>query len=138
MILRDIHNNYESVRAISPVSISDDTPEVSQIIDTQRRKAVEFITAIGAFADADAVVTPVVDHGDDSGLSDAAAVPDNMLLGTEADAAFAIADVNSTKSIGYVGDKRYVRITYTPVNNTGAFLMSTVAHVWKQVRGEVA
>ena len=56
-------------------------------------------------------------RGDDSGLSDAAAVADADLIGTEAGASFLFSDDNKVFKIGYKGTKRYVRVTITPANN---------------------
>lgn len=47
-------------------------------------------------------------HGDDSALSDAAAVPDADLLGSEP--TFLAADDDEVKEFGYIGSKRYLRL----------------------------
>ena len=86
-----------------------------------------FIILIGALVDADATFAVLVEHGDDSGLSDAAAVPDTQLNGTEALAGFIFSDDDATRKVGYVGDKRYVRLTITPAANTGAWLIAATA-----------
>src|SRR3546814_11093273 len=63
----------------------------------------------------------------------AAAVADDMLLsqlaGTapEMAASFQFDDDNEVRKIGYVGDKRYVRLTITPANNASAGLLAAVA-----------
>ena len=46
---------------------------------------LKFLILTGALADADATFTTLVEHGDAADLSDAAAVPDTQLTGTEAD-----------------------------------------------------
>ncbi len=124
---KDLHNNLHPVRALSPVSVGDNTAQVSEIINRQGFGAVEFLILLGSIADADATFTVLVEHGDDSGLSDAAAVPDSLLLGTETLAGFQFDDDNETRKIGYVGNKQYLRITITPANNTGAALIAVVA-----------
>lgn len=100
---------------------------MSQIIDTANFASLEFLIATGSIADVDATFAVLVEHGDDSGLSDAAAVADSQLLGTEALAGFQFDDDNETRKIGYIGDKRYVRLTITPSANASAALMSAVA-----------
>lgn len=125
--MKDLHNNVDVRRAISPVSVADNTAQVSQIIDMQGYKSLEFCIATGSIADADATFTVLVEDGDDSGLSDAAAVADDNLLGTEALAGFQFDDDDSTKKIGYRGTKRYVRMTITPASNASAALLSAVA-----------
>ena len=125
--MRDLFNYVTVRRAISPVSVSDDTAQVSQIIDLQGYESLTFAIATGNLADADATFAVLVEHGDVANLSDAAAVPDNQLLGTEALAGFTFSDDDETRRIGYVGDKRYVRLTVTPANNASAALLAAVA-----------
>lgn len=124
---KDLVSNFELRRAISPVSIADTTAAVSQIIDMQGLSAMMFAILTGSLADADATFTVLVEEGDDSSLSDAAAVADVDLLSTEALASFAFDDDDSTKKIGYKGSKRYVRLTITPVANASAALLAAVA-----------
>lgn len=126
-MLFDLHNKITLKRAISPVSVADNTAQVSQIIDIQGHKSLVFGIATGSLADADVTFTVLVEHGDASNLSDAAAVPDDMLNGTEALAGFQFDDDNECRKIGYRGDKRYVRLTITPANNASAALISAIA-----------
>lgn len=123
----DLHSKLAVRRAISPVSVADNTAQVGQIIDRQGFSALEFAIAIGSVADADATFAVLLEHGDDSALADAAAVPDNELLGTEAGAGFQFDDDNETRKLGYVGNRRYTRLTITPANNAGAALIAAVA-----------
>ena len=125
--MRDLHNNIHVARAISPVSVADNTAQVSQIIDRQGYQSLEFLIATGSVADADATFVVLVEDGDNSGLSDAASVTDANLLGTEALAGFQYDDDNEVRKIGYIGDKRYVRLTVTPVNNASAAVIAAVA-----------
>ncbi len=126
-MLQDKHNEYEVRRALSPVSVGDNTAQVSQIIDLQSALSLEFYIAIGSVADADATFAVLVEHGDVSNLSDASAVADADLLGTEADAGFTFSSDDSVKKIGYKGIKRYVRLTITPSGNASAALIAAVA-----------
>lgn len=125
--MRDLMNNVHPRRAISPVSVADNTAQVSQIIDRQGYDSLTFLIATGSLADADVTYTVLVEDGDNSGLSDAAAVTDDNLLGTEALAGFQFDDDNETRKIGYVGGKRYVRLTITPANNASAGLLCAMA-----------
>lgn len=136
MWLKDFCSRVHPLRAISPVSVADNTAAASQIIDTADYEGLVFVLATGSVADADMTTTVLVEHGDDSGLSDAAAVPDDMLNSgrtsghattPEASAAFQFDDDNETRKIGYHGDKRYVRLTVTPSGNASAALISAVA-----------
>lgn len=123
----DLHNNMHVKRALSPVSVADTTAQVSEIIDRQGFGSLEFVIATGSIADADATFTVLVEDGDAANLSDAAAVADADLLGTEALAGFQFDDDNEVRKIGYKGIKRYVRLTITPVANASAALLSAVA-----------
>lgn len=125
--MRDLHNNIHTARGISPVVVTDNTAQVSQIIDRRGYGSLEFVMCYGTLSDADTTLTALVEHGDDSGLSDAAAVDDKDLLGTEALAGATFADDNETRKIGYIGSKRYVRLTVTPANNTGNIPIAAVA-----------
>lgn len=125
--MKDLHNTIHARRAIAPVSVSDNTAAVSQIIDRQGYHALEFVITAGSLADADATFTVLVEDGDQSNLSDAAAVVDRELLGTEALASFQFDDDNEPRKIGYIGNKRYIRLTITPANNASAALLSAVA-----------
>lgn len=126
----DLHNRIKASRAISPTAaVTDNTPFVSQILDTDGYNSHEFIGLLGSVADADVTFTVLVEDGDAANLSDAAAVTDPNLLGTEAGAAPLFSDDNKTFKIGYQGSKRYVRVTITPANNTGNIFL---AGIWVQ------
>lgn len=122
--MKDLHNNVNFSRAISPVSVADNTAQVSQILDTANYAANELAILTGSIADADATFTVLIEEGDTSNLSDAAAVADADLLGTEAQAGFQFDSDNQTRKIGYIGSKRYIRATITPVNNASAALLA--------------
>lgn len=125
--MSDLHNNITVRRAISPVSVADTTAQVGQIIDHQGYGSAEYLIAIGSVADADATFTVLLEESDDSGMSGAAAVADADLLGTEALAGFQFDDDNEVRKLGYRGNKRYTRLTITPVANASAALLSAVA-----------
>lgn len=126
--MRDLANHLEVRRAISPAAATtDNTAFVSQIIDLAGFQSLVFAILLGALADADATFTVLVEHGDQANLSDAAAVPDAGLTGTEAAAGFNFGDDNKVRKIGYVGGKRYVRLTVTPANNTGNVFLAALA-----------
>jgi hypothetical protein len=126
-MLFDLHNKLDLKRAISPVSVADNTAQVSQIIDLRGYRSCMFAILTGSLADADATFAVTIDHGDAANLSDAAAVPAAMLNGTTALAGFIFSDDDKVRKIGYTGDKRYVRITVTPSANASAALLAAVA-----------
>lgn len=122
----DLHNRLRMKRAISPVSVADNTAAVSQILDMQGQMAACLAILTGSIADADATFTVLIEEGNASNLSDAAAVPDAQLIGTEALAGFTFADDDKVRKIGYKGSKRYIRATITPANNASAALIAAV------------
>lgn len=117
--MRDIANSLHPLPAILTVA-TDNTALVSAIIDLQGYGGLMFAIATGTLADADATFTVLLEEGDAANLSDAAAVADADLIGLEATASFTYANDGVTRKLGYIGSKRYVRLTITPANNTGS------------------
>lgn len=129
--MRDLASNINPRRGFSPLATagSDNTALVSQIVNVQGYDSLTLLIATGTLADADATFTLLVEHGDAANLSDAAAVPDDMLIGTEALASFTFAGDDRLFKIGYSGPKQYVRATITPANNSGA---APIVMIWLQ------
>ena len=129
MANRDLANNLKFARGISPATVTNaNTAFVSQIFDTADFDGVAFVINNASLTDTNATFAVTVDHGNASNLSDAAAVPAAQLTNTTASASFTFADDDSVRSIGYVGDRRYVRVTVTPSgNDAGA---ATLGGVW--------
>lgn len=125
--MRDMHNNIDVKRVISPVSVADSTAQVGQIIDRQGFDKLEYIIATGSLADADATFTVLLEEGDVANMSDSTSVADADLLGTEALASFTYADDDKVFKLGYKGNKRYTRLTITPAANGSAGLLCAVA-----------
>lgn len=125
-----MHDLYSNLTFIDGdvVTVSDNTALVSPIIDTRNYlHGVTFGIVTGTLADADATFVVLVEEGNDSGLSDAAAVADADLSGTEALAGFTFAADGATRKISYIGTKRYVRCTITPAANSGSAPIAVVA-----------
>ena len=117
--MRDLHNQIKCSLAEPPVAaVTNDDPYVSAILDTQDFDSAEFVGIFGTNTDANATFTVLFEDGNDSGLSDNAAVADADLLGVEA-MGLDFADDNKVFKIGYKGSKRYLRVTVTPSGNTG-------------------
>lgn len=93
--------------ALNTAAISSSTTTNGNIIDTQGYNGLTFLLNVGARTDG--TYTPLIRHGDASDLSDVADVDDADLVGTEAGAVISAA--NTVKKIGYVGNKRYVRLS---------------------------
>lgn len=136
----DLHNHIHTVPLIAPIAArTDNTAVVSSIIDTRGYGSVELVLITGANTDANATFTVLVEDGDAANLSDNAAVADAELLGTEALAAFDFADDGETRKIGYIGNRRYVRLTVTPSgNDSGNIFIAGVAVLGHPVLGPTA
>lgn len=116
--MRDMMNHIHTAVLFPPVAAgTDNTPIVSNIIDTLGYDSVTLALAIGTNTDADATFAVTMEHGDASNLSDTAAPASTDLIGTLALASFTFADDGETRKLGYVGQKRYVRMTITPSGN---------------------
>ena len=124
--MRDLLNQIHIKRAISPVSVADNTAQTSEVVDLQGFDSCTFVIATGSLADADATFTVEVQECDTSGGS-YTAVANADLVGTEALASFIFSDDNKCFKVGYVGAKRYVKIVITPAANASAGLLSCVA-----------
>ena len=125
--MQDLMNNIALKRVISPVSVADNTAQVGQIIDRAGYDSLTYVIATGSLADADATFTVLLEEGAASNLSDAVAVADVDLIGTEALASFIFSDDDKVRKLGYKGGKRYTRLTITPAANASAGLIAAVA-----------
>lgn len=120
--------------ALNTAAISSSTTTAGNIIDTQGFNALTFILSVGARTDG--TYTPLIEEGDDSGLSDAAAVADSDLVGTEAGAVISAA--NTVKKIGYVGSKRYVRLSVVSTSVTSGATVGATAIKGRPSVGSIA
>lgn len=140
MPIKEIHNDIHPVPLIAPIAArTDNTAIVSAIIDTLGYEACELVLVTGTETDADATFAALVEDGDAANLSDAAAVDDAYLVGTEALASFTFADDVECRKIAYKGSKRYVRLTVTPSgNNSGNIFLAGVAILGKPATAPTA
>ena len=127
--MRDLATSLKTILLITPqIQTNSDTAIVSAIIDRAGFDSLTLAIALGTLTDPGVTSTILVEDGDASNLSDAAAVDDKYLIGTEAGAAFTEASDLKVSKIGYKGPKRYVRVTVTPSGNAaGAIPIAGVA-----------
>lgn len=131
--MKDLANSLLYKRVLSPVSVADNTAQVGQIIDRQGFESLVYLIQTGAIADADATFTVLLEEGNQANMADAAAVADADMIsqtpgaGPEIAAGFQFDDDNEVRKIGYVGSKRYTRLTITPVGNAAAALLGASA-----------
>lgn len=135
----DLHSNLKLTRVISPISQSGNTAMVGAIIDRKGYGSLEFAITLGTITTAGTTYTALLEDADEAAFNVTnAAVADADLLGTEALASFIDSEINTTKKLGYKGNKRYVRLTMTPAGNTGASTMSAVAVLGSPAQAPVA
>lgn len=127
--MRDLHNNINVRPGIAPIAArTNNAAIVSEIVDTSGYDSVEFVIVTGTNTDADATFAVLFEDGDNASLTDNDAVADADLLGTEALAGFTYADDVECRKIGYIGPKRYCRVTVTPSGNDSGNIF--LAGVW--------
>lgn len=131
--MRDMANSLQIKRVLSPASVADNTAQVGQIIDRFGYDSLTYVIAAGSLADADATFAVLLEESDASDMTGAVAVADADMIsqtsGTapEAAAGFTFADDDEVRKLGYVGNKRYTRLTITPSGNASAGLLAAVA-----------
>ena len=125
--MRDTYHNIGLKPVIAPVVVSDNTAQVGAIVDSAGYNSVTYAILTGTLADADATFTVLLEEGNAANLSDGGAVADVDLLGTEALASFIFSDDGVARKLGYIGNKRYTRLTVTPAGNSGSAPIAAVA-----------
>lgn len=123
--MRDLHDNIKAEVAFNTAAITSDTTTNGNIIDMQGFGSVEFIIQSGTLTDG--TYTPLLKEGDAANLSDAETVDAADLTGTIAGATFAASDDNKAKKVGYIGNKRYVRLSIVSASTTSGGTVSAVA-----------
>lgn len=127
--MRDLYNNIEVRRGLSPqIQTNSSSAFVSEIIDMQGWKSLVWCVLLGALTDADMTTVFLMEDSDAADLSGSAVVVDLQMDPTEIIAAFDFGDDDTVRKIGYVGEKRYVRLTITPTgNNAGDINIGVMA-----------
>ncbi len=125
-MMRDLANNLAVRAVIAPVVVSDNTALVGAVIDRRSFQGLTYVIATGVLADADATFTVLLEESDQAG-SGFTAVADADLIGTEAGAGFIFSDDGAVRKLGYIGGRRYTRLTITPAANAASAPISAVA-----------
>jgi len=114
--MRDLANNITVRPVIAPAANNDlgTTPLVGGVIDRQGYDSLVYAISTGDLTDANATYAVLLEESDAANMDGAEAVDDADLIGTEADAGFTFGDDGETRKLGYVGHKRYTRLTITP------------------------
>lgn len=123
--MRDLANNLHFKPAFTPATaVVDNTPQVSTILDTLGAGSAMLAFQTGTLTDADATFAELLEESNDPAMAGANTVAANDLIGTGALASFNFADDVECRKIGYIGNKRYIRATITPANNTGNLFLA--------------
>ena len=127
--MRDMVHNKQAVM-LGALTLAGTTPGATAWVDVRGFDAATLIVVTGAVADAGAAggFTGTLQHSDTTAAADAVAVDavdavDGVVSLTVTD------DTDDNKLIGglgYIGDKRYVRINYVGTTDTDA-VVNTVA-----------
>lgn len=119
----DLHNNVLQKAALDTTAISTNTTTAGAIIDTKGFESIEFVVQAGTLTDG--AYTVKLEDGDDSGLSDAADVSSELVLGGLP--AFADTEDNAVKRVGSISKKRYQRLSIVSTGVTTGGTLSAVA-----------
>jgi hypothetical protein len=122
--MKDLHNNIAIVQLLAPQTLTADT--YSKILDLQNFESAEILINVGTCATVDSTanyVTPKIEESDSLKNADFAAVDSANLLG--ALAAIVTTDAQIQK-VGYVGNKRYIRILADATGTVGGVPMGVV------------
>lgn len=123
---KDIVSDLKGVVAVEPQALSGTNNLVGEIIDTQGYESLALFLATDAIAASNLDATLLVEESDDSGFSSSNEVADADLIGLESATAIADTDDKVVKAIGYVGSKRYVRVTVDVSANDGTDVVGVV------------
>jgi hypothetical protein len=132
MNIKDLHNNIKISPAIDPAAVvASNGTKTSNTIDRQGFESLEFAIISGVLTDG--TYTPTLyesDTVDGNGVmtSEAAVSAAGDMLGT-ADGATLVytTDASAVKKIGYIGNKRYVRLKVVQSGYTSGGFVCAVA-----------
>lgn len=115
MASKDLVHNIKFTQAIGPQAIlAGNGTLTGATLDTQGFESAVVVVYSGTITDGTG--TPTLYEGDAANMSDEAAVAAGDLDG--ALTAFAAADDNVTKKVGYRGNKRYIRVKIVGAGQT--------------------
>lgn len=110
---QDTMHEVNNFIALKPVEFTADDTEVGAIIDTFGYESFTFLLQVGTITTG--TLTPLLESSSSATFaSDVNAIADDNLLGTEAGAAFGVADDDTTSKIGVINlgpTQRYIRLS---------------------------
>lgn len=133
MTRREQVTEIDALNAFDTQTIASDTTTSGDIIDVSDCNTATFLIQAGTITLG--TITPVIQEGDDSALSDAATVGTSYLFypSGETAATFAASDDNLVKRVGVITDKKYLRLQLTTASSAnlvvGAILLKGETNV---------
>lgn len=118
--MRDLHNKTSVANAFSAATIATNTTTDGVTVDCQGYDAVELIARVGAYTDGAYALS--IKESDASG-SGFAAAPASSILG----ASQSLSAANTVAKLGYIGTKRYIRLSIVSTGTTSGASLSGVA-----------
>lgn len=119
----DLHSNVKAINALDVAAARVDGTDAGNIIDTLGYESLEYVVQTGTITDG--THTVLLEDGDDSGLSDAAAVPAANRLGDLP--VIVAADDDTVFRVGSMSKKRYQRLSIVTTGATTGGVSSAVA-----------
>ena len=123
----DQKNQITTAFGFLPQALSGTTNIVGEIVDTLGYESLTFVITTDAIAAAALSAVLLIEEGNASNVSDAAAVADADLVGTEADTLLGPATTSIAVTLGYTGSKRYVRPTLVVTTNNGTDVVGLIS-----------
>ena len=120
-----MHHSIDAAVALNTQAITSDTTTVGNIIDMKGKLAVDFAILAGTMTDG--TYTAKIEEGDAANLSDAADVPASRLLG--ALPAIVAADDDSVERVGFIKNKRFIRLSLVSTGTTSGGTLGALAIV---------
>lgn len=127
----DSYNQMAVRNALNTAAITTNTTTNGVIIDTQGFNALTFLLNIGARTDGTFAVN--LQHGDASNMSDASTPAADDILG-----AISLNAAQTYGKIGYVGNKRYVRLQVVSTSVTSGATVGATALLGRPSMGPTA
>ena len=131
MTMRDLHNNVVPVQALPAQTISQGTGALNTgAVDLKGFAAAQVVVHYGNIAEmgaspvGSAQIAITLEHADDNGsgapgtFSNVTAADVTGVAGVTAGVVATVTSDLAATSVGYVGDKRYIRATLTPTGLT--------------------
>ena len=120
---QDIHHSVQGANAFSAASIGTDTTTAGATVDKGDFLGLEFFVKVDAFTDGDYAIT--VQESDDASAWSA---PDSeVILGSGSILAADSPSAGDVYRLGYVGKKRYARLSIVSTSTTTGATLSGIA-----------